>query len=183
MPKNAKRSVYREKEFEMYVLWKSLPAYFRGMKKAELHSHGFTDPIVMEIAAIKSQTAFAKKFCIKDLGTLTDWNAKISKNKLNANDAHSPFQKQTIAVGDALSATPDIALKIELHELRKLVSELRKENKILMERLGVSAAKKPIKITSGETRTGMQSTASLDPKIVESVGFFKKALAILKGKK
>lgn len=183
MPKNAKRSVYREKEFEMYVLWKSMPAYFRGMKKTELHAHGFTDPLVMEIAAIKSQTAFAKKFRIKDLGTLTDWNAKISKNKINSNESHSPFQKQTIAVNDALTATPDNALKIELHELRKLVSELRKENKILAERLGVNAPKIHARTKREPAPAADTPVILLEPKIVEQVGFFKKALSIFKGRK
>jgi hypothetical protein len=135
MPNNAKKSVYKEKEFDMYVLWKSLPAYFRGMKEKELHTHGFTDPLIMKITAIKSQTAFAKKFRIKDLGTLTDWNAKIKEHKLDSKASQTAFQKQAQTVNATLSTLPDTLLKKKLFEQRKLVSQLKRENELLKNQL------------------------------------------------
>ena len=92
MPNNAKISVYKEKEFEMYALWKSMPAYFRGMKKDQLLSLGFSDPMIQKVVKIKSQTEFAKAFHIKDLGTLTDWNSKIEKNNLLFKNSNNIFR-------------------------------------------------------------------------------------------
>lgn len=94
MPTNAKKNVYKEKEFQTYVLWKSLPAFFRGMQKKELQSYGFTDPLILKIVAIKNQTTFAKKFGIKDLGTLTDWNNRIKNNNLESFTLNNIFKKE-----------------------------------------------------------------------------------------
>lgn len=183
MPKNAKKEVYKEKEFEMYVLWKSLPAYFRGMKKEQLHSHGFTDPLIMKIATIQSQTAFAKKFRIKDLGTLTDWNARIKKNKLDTNISYSSMQKQTTALTSALSTPPDTLLKIELHEQRKLLTALKKENRLLKKQFSITTKKIPIKIKLDLTPTTQVVITPAEPKKIERVSFFKKALSFLKNEK
>lgn len=94
MPTNAKKNVYKEKEFQTYVLWKSLPAFFRGMQKKELQAYGFTDPLILKIVSIKNQTAFAKKFGIKDLGTLTDWNNRIKNNNLESFTLNTIFKKE-----------------------------------------------------------------------------------------
>lgn len=94
MPTNAKKNVYKEKEFQTYVLWKSLPAFFRGMQKKELQFYGFTDPIILKIVMIKNQTSFAKKFNIKDLGTLTDWNKRIRDNNLDSFALNAIFKKE-----------------------------------------------------------------------------------------
>ena len=37
------------------------------------------DELAMSLLEIKNQTEFAKRFGIKDLGTLTEWNKKIEK--------------------------------------------------------------------------------------------------------
>ena len=177
MPKNAKKYAYKEKEFQMYVLWKSLPAYFRGMKKMELHSHGFTDPLVMKVATIQSQTAFAKKFRIKDLGTLTDWNAKINKNKLDRHGSYTSFKKQVLAVNKGLSTLPDIALKQALCEQRKVISILKKENKSLTKRLSTNTPKNPIHIKLEPTPIIQPIIIPPEPQIIESakaLSFFKK---------
>ncbi|MEK7588481.1 MAG: hypothetical protein AAB438_01550 [Patescibacteria group bacterium] len=94
MPTNAKKNVYKEKEFQTYVLWKSLPAFFRGMQKKELQSYGFNDPLILKIVMIKNQTSFAKKFGIKDLGTLTDWNNRIKNNNLESFTLNNIFKKE-----------------------------------------------------------------------------------------
>ena len=184
MPKNAKKSVYKAKEFDMYVLWKSLPAYFRGMKKEQLHSHGFTDPLIMKIASIRSQTAFAKKFRIKDLGTLTDWNAKIKKEKLDTNESHAAFQKQAHVVNDVLSTLPNTLLKKELFELRALVSALKKENESLKKQLAPSVPVKPQKSAETPVPAAIVTQSIFPPPAPEvKRGFFEKALSFLKSKK
>lgn len=189
MPKNAKKNVYKEKEFQMYVLWKSLPAYFRGMKKEQLHSHGFTDPLIMKIATIRSQTAFAKKFRIKDLGTLTDWNSKIKKEKLDTNVSHTAFQKQAHVVNDVLATLPETHLKKELFELRKTVASLKKENELLRSQLSPQTPDitpaKPIKQivppTSVEVpQPSVPKSVIPDPAPTKKQSFFEKALSFLK---
>jgi hypothetical protein len=42
-----------------------------------LEKLGIDDEIALSLLEIKTQTEFAKKFDIKDLATLTDWNKKL----------------------------------------------------------------------------------------------------------
>lgn len=77
--KNGKKSVkkpYREQDFEMYILWKSLPTILREKPADYIIKLGFTDPIVIELLNIRNQTEFAEKFKIKELDTLTNWNKR-----------------------------------------------------------------------------------------------------------
>ena len=85
MPKNAKKITYKEQEFEMYVLWKSLPAILRGQEPRIYEQLKITDELVLQLLEIKNQTQFAKKFDVKDLATLTDWNKKIEEHDLLKN--------------------------------------------------------------------------------------------------
>ncbi len=54
-----------------------LPSGYRGLPAEILEQHGHDDPLLKELEGIKTQTQFAQRFGIKDLGTLTDWNRKI----------------------------------------------------------------------------------------------------------
>lgn len=180
MPKNAKKITYKEKEFETYVLWKSLPAHFRGMKKEQLESYGFTDPLVMKIAMIKNQTVFAKKFGIKDLGTLTDWNNKIEKNKLNTHTPQTAFEKQIETIDNLVSTNPDKLLEKRLHAQRKLVTTLKKENLLLKKQLAKKTIKKVTKITPPEIPN---ERIIIPPPPEQKQTFFQKALSFLKNKK
>lgn len=83
MPKNAKKRAYKEKEFQAYVMWKSIPSYLTGSSRTALRFYGFEDPLAYKVADIRNQTEFAKRFKIKDLGTLTDWNNKIEEKDLH----------------------------------------------------------------------------------------------------
>jgi hypothetical protein len=139
MPKNAKTSVYKEKEFEMYSLWKSMPAYFRGMKKSELLSYGFNDPMIQKIFKIKSQTEFAKVFRIKDLGTLTDWNNKLEKNSSPSSKINNILTEQIDVVSNKISSQPEILLKSKIREQQQLISSLKKE---------VNSYKNQLKVTT-----------------------------------
>ncbi len=75
-------NVYKTQDFESYVLWKSLPSFLRGQPRVVLEKFGLCDDILTELLQIKTQTEFATKHGIKDLGTLTDWNKKIEKDGL-----------------------------------------------------------------------------------------------------
>lgn len=79
-----KGGVYRKQDFNSYVLWKSLPSFLKGQPKVMLEKFGITDELAVELLQIKTQGEFATKFCIKDLGTLTDWNKRIEKEGLLA---------------------------------------------------------------------------------------------------
>ncbi len=70
-------SVYKKREFESYVLWRSMPSILRGQPKHVIEKLGIDDEIAMSLLDIKNQTEFAQRFGIKDLGTLSEWNKKI----------------------------------------------------------------------------------------------------------
>lgn len=69
--------VYKKQEFEAYVLWCSMPAVFRGQPRHVLEKLGVDDEIALSLLEIKNQTEFARRFGIKDLGTLSAWNKRI----------------------------------------------------------------------------------------------------------
>ncbi len=77
-----KRGVYKTQEFESYVMWKSMPSILRGQPKQVLEKFGIDDELTISLLEIKSQTEFAKRFGIKDISTLTDWNKNIEKEGL-----------------------------------------------------------------------------------------------------
>ncbi len=72
-------TVYKKREFECYVLWRSMPSIFRGQPRHVIEKMGIDDEIAMSLLEIKNQTEFAKRFGIKDLGTLSEWNKKIEE--------------------------------------------------------------------------------------------------------
>jgi hypothetical protein len=83
MPKNAEnQGVYKTQDFDSYVMWKAMPSVLRGQPRQVLEKFGIDDEIAVDLLSIKTQTEFAKRFNIKDLTTLTDWNRKIEKEGL-----------------------------------------------------------------------------------------------------
>lgn len=74
--------VYKTQDFSSYVLWKSLPSFLKGQPRTVLEKFGITEEATLRLLEIKSQTEFAHRFGIKDLGTLTDWNKRIEKEGL-----------------------------------------------------------------------------------------------------
>lgn len=73
-------TVYKKQEFESYVIWRSMPSILRGQPRHVIEKLGIDDELAMSLLEIKNQTEFAKKFGIKDLGTLTEWNKRIEKS-------------------------------------------------------------------------------------------------------
>ena len=73
-------TVYKKQEFESYVLWRSIPSILRGQPRHVMEKLGIDDELAMSLLDIKNQTEFAKRFGIKDLGTLTEWNKRINEN-------------------------------------------------------------------------------------------------------
>lgn len=74
--------VYKTRDFSSYVLWKSLPSFLKGQPRAVLEKFGISDEVMLQLLEIKTQTEFAHRFGVKDLGTLTDWNKRIEKEGL-----------------------------------------------------------------------------------------------------
>jgi hypothetical protein len=72
-------TVYKKQEFESYVLWRSMPSILRGQPRHVIEKLGVDDELAMSLLEIKNQTEFAKRFGIKDLGTLTEWNKRIDE--------------------------------------------------------------------------------------------------------
>lgn len=73
-------NVYKKQEFESYVLWRSMPSILRGQPRHVIEKLGIDDEVAMALLDIKNQTEFAKKFDIKDPGTLSAWNKKIEED-------------------------------------------------------------------------------------------------------
>lgn len=75
----------KEKEFKLYVLWKSLPPLLRNEleKKPDLWKQtGFGEnPIIEELLKIKTQGEFAIKFEVSP-DTVSDWNKTIMHRDL-----------------------------------------------------------------------------------------------------
>lgn len=135
MPKIAKYHAYKEKEFGIYVLWKFLPAHFKGMRKNELAKLGFNDPVISKIIKIKNQTEFAKYFNIKDLGTLTDWNKKIKNENITHPPIMDSYQKNQTNINEKIILPSITELKENLLKQNKLIATLKKENAYLKNKL------------------------------------------------
>lgn len=91
-----KRSgVYKKQDFDSYVLWKSLPSILRGQPRQMLEKFGIDDEIAIGLLEIKTQAEFAKRFDIKDPNTLSDWNKKIEKEGLIADNINAWAKKLT----------------------------------------------------------------------------------------
>ena len=71
--------VYKKREFECYMLWLAMPSILRGQPRHVIERLGIDDEIAMSLLEIKNQTEFAKRFGIKNLGTLSEWNKKIEE--------------------------------------------------------------------------------------------------------
>ena len=71
--------VYKKQEFEAYLMWRSMPSILRGQPRHVIEKFGIDDEVAMSLLEIKTQTEFANRFGIKDLGTLSDWNKKIDE--------------------------------------------------------------------------------------------------------
>ncbi len=158
MPRNAKHTVHKEKEFGIYVLWKSLPAHAKGMKKSELVALGLTDPLMQRIIKIKSQTEFAKYFSIKDLGTLTDWNARIKRDGLSVPSLETDHLNQHSAVAEKITLPHIVKLHEKVSEQATLLASLKRENTFLKKKLKSQPTKASIKSTASSTKTSLLGT-------------------------
>jgi len=95
-------NVYKKQEFESYVLWRSMPSILRGQPRHVVEKLGIDDELAMSLLDIKNQTEFAKRFDIKDLGTLTEWNKRIEKSGGLMKSIHCWAKKLTPNVVSAL---------------------------------------------------------------------------------
>jgi hypothetical protein len=67
---------YKQKEYQTYALWKSLPSFLKGRPRAHLEKFGIDEEITFDLLKIKNQAQFSKEYNV-DVGTLTDWNKRI----------------------------------------------------------------------------------------------------------
>lgn len=166
MPKNAKNHVYKEKEFNIYVMWKFLPAHVRGIKKNELINLGLTDPLILKIIKIKSQTEFAKYFHIKDLGTLTDWNNKIKKESITPPPLMNEYQKQNNNINEKIIVPNITNLNEKILNQKKIISSLKKENTILKNKIKSRVSNTKVKITNKNLSTSFEMIPRTKPDII-----------------
>jgi hypothetical protein len=76
--------VYREQDFQSYILWRSLPDIIYGKDDKTLEALGITDEATKELVKIKTKTQFSEKFKITR-NLLPDWDKKIEENDLLIN--------------------------------------------------------------------------------------------------
>lgn len=86
------KKINKKKEFELFILWRSLPPFYLGMADKMLDQLGFTDPIVRELLQIRTQAEFAEKFDVHP-SHLVAWNKKIALENL-LNDKWLEWAKQ-----------------------------------------------------------------------------------------
>jgi hypothetical protein len=151
MPKNAKKTVYREKEFGIYMLWKSLPPHARGMTKKELTKLGYTDPIVATIIKIKSQSEFARVFGIKDLGTLTDWNNKIARGLSSSPTVNRTLAPRHAEIKEKILLPKIKELSAKIQSQKKELAELRKNNALLRRKNSTNSPKRAHRPSKAES--------------------------------
>lgn len=68
----------KQREFRLYVIWKSLD---HTMDKNLFEKLGVTDELILEIADIKTQKEFAKRYKL-NVTSLTDWNKHIRSGNI-----------------------------------------------------------------------------------------------------
>ena len=79
-----------------------MPSILRGQPKHVIEKLGIDDELAMSLLDIRNQTEFAKRFGIKDLGTLTDWNKRIEESGGLLKNIHGWAKKLTPNVISAL---------------------------------------------------------------------------------
>lgn len=79
--KDRKMGMVKPKEFELYKVWKSLPPMLTAKGVGVAKELGINDETLLELCSIRTQTEFAKRYGVKDLGTLSDWNRKIEESQ------------------------------------------------------------------------------------------------------
>jgi hypothetical protein len=99
---NAISGIYKKQEFEAYVLWQSMPSILRGQPRHVVEKLGIDGDLAFSLLEIKNQTEFAKRFGIKDLGTLSEWNKRIEKSGGLMKSIHIWAKKLTPNVVSAL---------------------------------------------------------------------------------
>lgn len=92
----------REREFRLYVIWKSLD---HTMSKKLFEQLGVTDDLLLELADIKTQKDFAKKYKLA-VDSCTDWNKHIHAGNI------APELKQLDWRYWARQITPRIAASV-----------------------------------------------------------------------
>ncbi len=73
--------VYKEREFNDFVLWLSLPTLLKGRSADYLSKIGIEDEDVVRLIEIKNMTAFAEKYNLQ-LCTLSKWKKKARESGL-----------------------------------------------------------------------------------------------------
>ena len=73
--------VEKKAEFKMFFIWLSLPSVFIGKDVDELAKLGITDPDQVKLLSIKTMTAFAEEYKVRN-ATLSEWKKKIHQKGL-----------------------------------------------------------------------------------------------------
>lgn len=64
---------YREREYRMFLIWKSLPPEFTKQGRSHLLKMGIDDEDILELSDIKTKKEFAEKYRLSQ-ETMTEWD-------------------------------------------------------------------------------------------------------------
>ncbi len=89
---------YKKDVFKVYEYWVNLPDYLKGLRKDVLVlTYKIDDPYLLKLMQIGTQTEFARRFGVKDLGTLTDWNKRIVRKPQHEHPAVKILMREALA--------------------------------------------------------------------------------------
>jgi len=102
------KSKSKEKEYEQYIIWKSLPRTLAGLRDDDLDALGLKNEEAFKLCTIKTQEEFARKIGVC-ADTLSDWN-KREDLRLRIAQARAAWQGKL---------TSDVIMAIYMGALRK----------------------------------------------------------------
>jgi len=144
--------VYKEKEFNDFVEWLSLPSMLKGRSTDYLEQIGVTDERAVELLQFKTMTAFAEKYKLEP-STLSEWKQKarslglleITKDFFRGmtNNVYQAFYFETLKNGDAArvrlweeifnnkqpEGVPTVTQNILTPQFNQVIGEMRVEYK------------------------------------------------------
>lgn len=144
--------VYKEKEFNDFVEWLSLPPLLKGRSVEYLEKLGITDEYSLALLEIKNKTQFAEKYKVEN-STLTEWSKKAQTLGLlertrdffraMTSNVYEAFYFETLRNGDASrvrlweeifngkqpEAPPLITQNILTPQFNQVIAQIRVENK------------------------------------------------------
>lgn len=152
----------REKEYRLYLIWRSMPVRWLGLKEGHLKDAGITDEDIILLSKIKTQKRFASKFGL-DVTTLVEWNKQPVPTEFQELDWRSWAKYLTPNViarlYEKIIDKPDpLSIKLWLQAADKFVEEHKVDHQVSTETLeGVRQMVEALKGKGSDESSGNNS--------------------------